>query len=211
MPLENWLAFSAATVALLAVPGPVVVLLFSQTIAHGRSIAAGAIPGVMLGDLVAMVVSLAGAGAVLAASPTLFTALKIAGAAYLVYLGIGLWRTGFGGLETANLHAREGTTTVPNRWRAFRQAFIVTTLNPKDIVFFVAFLPQFVHPDRSIFPQLVLIVTTFTVLVAISTSLWVSFGDRLRSGLTRPIARIVITRIGSAALIGAAAFTGLAS
>lgn len=141
MPLEVWLTFLAATAALLAVPGPVIVLLFSQTIAHGCSVAASAIPGVMLGDFVAMVVSLAGVGAVLAASATLFMALKIAGAAYLVWLGIGLWRTGFGGLEATKLHDRRAESISRSRWRVFRQSFIVTALNPKDIVFFVAFLP----------------------------------------------------------------------
>lgn len=210
MPLEIWLTFVAATAALLAVPGPVVVLLFSQTIAHGRSIAASAIPGVMLGDFVAMVVSLVGVGAVLAASSTLFMALKIAGAAYLVWLGIGLWRTGFGDFEATKLQNKGAEAISHNRWRVFRQSFIVTALNPKDIVFFVAFLPQFVDPNRPTLPQLAIIVTTFIVMVAISTSLWVGFGNQLRSALTRSIMRTIVTRTGAGVLIGAAVLTAFA-
>ncbi|MBL4645835.1 MAG: LysE family transporter, partial [Rhizobiales bacterium] len=77
MSLEIWFALVAATAALLIVPGPVVMLLFSQTLAHGRAVSSAAIPGVVLGDFCAMSLSLAGAGALLAASTQLFTLLKI--------------------------------------------------------------------------------------------------------------------------------------
>lgn len=210
MELEIWLALIAASATLLAIPGPVVVLLLSQVFTHGRRIAVGAILGVVLGDLAAITVSLAGAGAVLIASATLFTMLKLAGALYLIWLGIGLWRHGFDAVKLDHVEADHTTPFGYSRWRAFRQAFVVTALNPKDIVFFVAFLPQFITPDRSATPQIVIIIMTFIALVALSTSLWVAFADRLRSGLAHSRTRLFVARSGAGALIGAGAFTALA-
>ncbi|MBO6785197.1 MAG: LysE family translocator, partial [Alphaproteobacteria bacterium] len=92
MSLELWLAFTAASAVLLAIPGPTVMLVVSYALGRGRASAWATVPGVTLGDFTAMTVSLFGAGAVLAASADLFTALKLAGAAYLVWLGIRLWR-----------------------------------------------------------------------------------------------------------------------
>ena len=197
MSFELWFAFLAASAALLAVPGPVVIFLFTQTVTRSRWVAFAAVPGVVLGDLAAMTISLAGAGAVLSASAMLFTALKIAGAGYLVWLGFGLWRSGLSALEptAATLAAPESRAA---HWLAFRQAFVVTALNPKDIVFFVSFLPQFVDPTRPALPQLTVIVATFLAMVFLSTSLWIIFGHRIQRVLNRPSARRWVQRVGAA-------------
>lgn len=204
MALELWLALVATSAALLIVPGPVVILLFSQTLAHGRSVSWAAVPGVVLGDFVAMSASLAGAGAVLAASATLFTVLKICGAAYLVWLGVNVWRTG---LQPPEVTA---ATSQRSRWVVFRQAFVVTALNPKDIVFFVAFLPQFIDPTSPAFAQLAVIETTFLTMVVLSTSMWVMVGSRLRNGMKSPAVSSFLNRCGAGSLIGAGALTALA-
>lgn len=167
MEIEIWLAFVAASAALLMVPGPVVMLLFAQTLAHGRSVSWAAIPGVILGDFVAMSVSLLGAGALLASSTTLFMLLKICGAIYLVWLGINIWRTG---LKPLNIRK---TASPRSRWIMFRQAFIITALNPKDIVFFVAFLPQFINQAQPSLIQITILEATFLLMVLVSTSAWV--------------------------------------
>ena len=93
MSLELWLAFALASSALLAVPGPTVMIVVSYALGRGRSSAWATVPAVALGDLTAMTISLLGAGAILAASATLFTVVKIVGAVYLVWLGIQLWRS----------------------------------------------------------------------------------------------------------------------
>lgn len=204
MSVELWFALVAATAALLVVPGPVVMLLFSHTLAQGRSVSSAAIPGVVLGDFFAMTISLAGAGALLAASATLFTVLKICGAAYLIWLGVTVWRTG---LKPMNVAASDGPG---NRWVMFRRAFVVTALNPKDIVFFVAFLPQFIDPAKPALIQLVTIEATFLTMVVLSTSCWIIVGNRLRHGLKNPTALSVLNKFGAGALIGAGALTALA-
>ncbi|MGB0499472.1 MAG: LysE family translocator, partial [Rubricella sp.] len=92
MTLEIWIAFTLASGVLLAIPGPTVMLVLATGIGRGRRAALGTVPGIALGDLTAMSVSLAGAGALLAASATAFTVLKLAGAAYLMWMGLKLWR-----------------------------------------------------------------------------------------------------------------------
>lgn len=203
MSLEIWFAFVAASAALLAVPGPVVLLLFSYTLGHGAGRSWAAIPGVVLGDCVAMSVSLLGAGALLQASATLFTLLKIAGAGYLIWLGVRLWTTRSQPLATSPGDAGA------NRRSIFLQAFFVTALNPKDIVFFVAFLPQFIDPARPVLAQVAVIELTFLVLVLVSTSLWIFLSGRLRNGLKSPLALTWVQRIGGGSLIGAGLVTAL--
>lgn len=92
MALEIWLAFALASAVLLSIPGPTVLLVVSYALARGRSSAWATVPGVTLGDFTAITASLLGAGALLQASATLFTVLKLAGAAYLIWLGIQTWR-----------------------------------------------------------------------------------------------------------------------
>lgn len=203
MSLEIWFAFVAASAALLAIPGPVVLLLFSYTLGHGAGRSWAAIPGVVLGDCVAMSVSLLGAGAVLSASATLFTLLKIGGAGYLVWLGIRLWTTRSEPLAAGPADARADRRSI------FLQAFFVTALNPKDIVFFVAFLPQFIDPARPVLAQIVVIEMTFLVMVLVSTSLWILLSGRLRNGLKSPLALKWVQRIGGGSLIGAGLATAL--
>ena len=92
MSIELWIAFTLASVVLLAIPGPTVMLVISYALGRGKTSGWATVPGVTLGDFTAMTASLLGAGAVLAASATLFTVLKLLGAAYLIWLGVNLWR-----------------------------------------------------------------------------------------------------------------------
>src|SRR5947208_436735 len=92
MNLATWLAFAAASIVLLLIPVPTVILVVSYASTQGKRVALAVAAGVALGDFTAMTLSLAGLGALLAASATLFSLLKWVGAAYLVYLGIRLWR-----------------------------------------------------------------------------------------------------------------------
>ena len=94
MSIETWLAFSAASAVLLVIPGPTILLVISYALGQGMRAALPLAVGVALGDLTAMTLSMLGVGALLAASAMLFTALKWIGAAYLVWLGIKLWRAG---------------------------------------------------------------------------------------------------------------------
>ncbi len=201
MSLELWFAFAVASAALLAVPGPTVMLVLSYAMAGGRRTGIATVPGVTLGDFTAMTVSLMGAGAVLAASATLFTVLKLAGAGYLIWLGVQLWRAGVPG---GNLGV-EGP--VKGQGAMFWSAYVVTALNPKSIVFFMAFVPQFIDPGRPVLMQFVILEATFLTLAAVNTALWAVLAGQMRERFSSPGLQRLIARSGAAVLIGAGIMT----
>ena len=162
MDFHVWLAFASASVALLLIPGPTVLLVLSYAISQGRRVAVATAAGVALGDLIAITTSLAGLGALVLASATLFTVLKWIGAAYLVYLGIKLFRSA----PQASLGALEKTGDASPAM-VFTHAAVVTTLNPKSIVFFIAFVPQFLNPSAPLIPQFAVLIATFVGLGSI--------------------------------------------
>jgi threonine/homoserine/homoserine lactone efflux protein len=204
MSLEIWIAFALASAVLLTIPGPTVMLVVSYALGRGRGSAWATVPGVALGDLTAMTVSLAGAGAVLTASATLFTALKLCGAAYLVWLGIGLWRT-----APAELAIKRSAGTSMELRRMFWKAYVVTALNPKSIVFFIAFVPQFVAADAPVMPQFAIMIATFVGLAAINTMLWAVLVGEMRQRFERPGTLKIINRTGGGLLVGAGVLTVL--
>jgi len=205
MSLEIWIAFALASAVLLAIPGPTVMLVVSYALGRGRETAWATVPGVALGDLTAMTVSLAGAGAVLAASATLFTALKLFGAAYLIWLGLGLWRA------APERLAVEPGRRGPRDWRKmFWRAYVVTALNPKSIVFFIAFVPQFVVAGAPVLPQFAAMTATFVGLAAVNTALWALLAGEMRQRFERPQALRAVNRLGGGFLIGAGVLTALA-
>jgi len=192
MTLETWTAFALASIAVLAIPGPTILLVIGQSLGGGRRNALPLVAGVALGDLTAMTLSLAGLGALLATSATLFTLLKWAGAAYLVWLGVKLWRA----------PAEAGAAPLTAR-RAMREAYVVTALNPKSIAFFLAFVPQFIDPTAPFVPQAALLVVTFVCFAGLNAGLYALLAARLSGAVTRPAARRGFNRLGGSILIGA--------
>jgi threonine/homoserine/homoserine lactone efflux protein len=195
---QRWLAFVLAAAVILVIPGPTLILIISQALAHGRRSVLPLVTGTMAGDLVAVTLSLAGLGAVMAASATLFSLLKWGGALYLVFLGIRLWRTR--PQPFAPPEDRQGAATSR---LLFRRAFTVTALNPKSIAFFVAFLPQFVDPTASPGGQLVLLGATFLVLAFTIASGYALTAGHLRELFDGVAARKRLNRLGGGVLVGA--------
>jgi threonine/homoserine/homoserine lactone efflux protein len=146
---EIWAAFAAASVVLLVIPGPTILLVVSYALGQGWRTALPVAAGVALGDFTAMTLSMLGIGALLAASATVFTILKWVGAAYLVYLGLKLYRAG--GVLKAD--PRTDGTSVAGM---LGHAWLVTALNPKSITFFVAFLPQFLDRHDDLVTQMLI-------------------------------------------------------
>ncbi len=206
MDLHLWLAFVAASLVLLAIPGPTVMLVVGFALGEGRRSVPATAPGVALGDLLATAGSLAGLGALLAASAPLFTAVKLAGAAYLLWLGWRMWR-GAGG-EAAGVRVLKAGRS---RGRMFRHAFLVTLLNPKGLVFFVAFAPQFIDAGAPYEPQAAILVGTFTGLGFLNAILWGLAAGEMRARFARPGVMVWAERIGGGSLIGAGALTALAA
>jgi threonine/homoserine/homoserine lactone efflux protein len=200
MTFESWAAFTAASAVLLIIPGPTVLLVVSYALGQGWRTVLPMTVGVALGDFTAMTLSMLGLGALLATSATLFTILKWAGAAYLVYLGIRLWRAG-GTLDAAP------RTDAVSAAKMLGHAWLVTALNPKSITFFVAFLPAFLDPKADFLTQMVVFETTFLVLAFANAFGYALVAARARGFVANPRAIGVVNKVGGGLLIGAGAAT----
>ena len=200
MIFSLWAAFVAASSILLVIPGPTVLLVVSYALGQGWRTALPMAVGVALGDFTAMTLSMLGLGALLAASATLFTALKWIGAAYLVWLGVRLWRAG------GTLEAAPRPSAVPAA-RMLGHAWLVTALNPKSITFFVAFLPAFLDPRNDFLTQMLVFETTFLVLAFANAFGYALVASRARRLVANPRALKAINRTGGGLLIGAGVAT----
>jgi threonine/homoserine/homoserine lactone efflux protein len=200
MPLETYLAFTAASIILLLIPGPTILLVISYALGQGWRVALPMAAGVALGDFTAMTLSMLGIGALLIASATIFTVLKWVGAAYLVWLGVKLFRAG------GTLEARANTEATSSA-RMLAHAWLVTALNPKSITFFVAFLPQFLDTKAALLPQMAIFETTFLILAFLNAFGYALVAAKARTLFARPAAIRAFNRTGGALLIGAGVTT----
>ena len=169
MELNVWLAFLAASVAIAVSPGSGAVLSMSHGLAYGVRQASPTILGLQAGVAGILLIAGLGVGALLIASATAFTVVKVLGAAYLVWLGIQQWRAPL--LQGTVAQAEDSDRPaglLPSVRERFLLGFFTNMTNPKGIVFMVAVLPQFIDPQRALWLQmLVLMVTTVAVDVVV--------------------------------------------
>ncbi|MEJ2640616.1 MAG: LysE family translocator [Desulfosarcinaceae bacterium] len=201
MTIELWLAFALAAGIILVIPGPTILLVIGQAATHGRASVVPLVVGVLCGDALAMTLSLAGLGALMATSALLFTVLKWIGALYLICLGIRQWR------RQAEVPAPGRAVAVAPAAILWRRAFVVTALNPKSIAFFVAFLPQFVVSVAPVLPQLMVLGATFLILATVNAAFYAIFAGQLSDTLSRGRVHRWFYRCGAGALIGAGLLT----
>lgn len=206
MSLQLWLAFVAASVVLLIIPGPTILTVISYSVAQGRRAQMPLVAAVALGDSTALLLSLLGLGSLLAASAFWFNVVKWAGGLYLIYLGFKLLRAGLAGAAPA----APGQALETSTWRLFANTYAVTALNPKGIVFFIAFLPQFLAPGAPLAPQLWLLSVTFVVLATLNAGLYALFAGAARRLLASPRAQARFNLAGGALLGGAGVWALLA-
>lgn len=204
MPLENWLGFVAAAIVLLLIPGPTVTLVIAYALGQGKRAALAMVAGVALGDLTAMTLSLLGLGALLAASATAFLVLKWLGAGYLIYLGIKLWRS------APSPDALAARAKAASPLGIFAHAFAVTATNPKGMVFFVAFVPQFIDPAGDYLAQASILVATFVGLAALNSGAYALLAASARERIANARTLRFLNRAGGTVLIGAGIATTLA-
>jgi threonine/homoserine/homoserine lactone efflux protein len=197
---ELLLAFAAAACAVILIPGPTVLLVTGYALSGGLRTALLSILGVCLGDAVAMTLTFLGLGAVLAASAELFMILKWLGAAYLVYLGIELWRSPV--VPGASEAQRESGLL-----RIVARAFTVNVVHPKGLAFYAAFLPQFIDSARPALPQMLALGATFMAIAACVLLAYALAAARFRAILVRPEVQHAVNRTGAGCLIGAGLYT----
>ncbi len=194
MNIEMWAAFVVASSILLIIPGPTILTVVSYSMTHGHRVKIPLVVAVALGDSTALVLSLLGLGSLLAKSAFWFMVVKWMGGLYLLYLGISLIREGFKPGEISIIKERD------SGWRLFANTYLVTALNPKGIVFFIAFLPQFISTGQDLSFQLWVLATTFVGLATINAALYAIFAGKARQLLDSPKARRVFNFSGGTLL-----------
>ncbi len=181
--------FAVASLLFIQVPGPSLLFTIGRALSVGRHDALLSVVGNALGLLVQVVAVAAGVGAVVAASATAYTVVKLVGAAYVIYLGVQAIRH----RADARLALGDPVTARPRSspWGAVRTGAVVGTTNPKTIVFFVAFLPQFVDPAAgSTGVQVLLLGALFAAFAVTSDSLWALAAARAKTWFGRQPARL---------------------
>ncbi|MGW4808156.1 LysE family translocator [Kitasatospora sp. NPDC004272] len=197
---DRLLAFAAMSSLLIVIPGPSVLFVIGRALAQGRRAALTTVAGNTSGAYALVVAVALGVGAVVERSVLLFTLLKLAGAAYLVLLGIRAWR------ERGSLRAAFGGVGAAPRssLRTFGEGFAVGVTNPKTIVFFAAVLPQFVDRDQgNVTAQMLLLGLVFNLIAVVSDMAWGLVAATARDWFARSPRRLsLVGGVGGLAMIG---------
>ena len=203
MDLHLWLAFVAASLVMGLAPGPAVTSIVGYALSSGRNTALASVAGMAVGNFIAMSLSLGGVGAILSASALAFTVLKWTGAAYLIGLGIvTVLRS-----RHASREMTQRTVIAPRT--AFASNVALGTFHPKTIVFFVAFVPQFIDSRADYRTQALILIATFVLVVALTDTLYALAASGAARLLRKPSAAVWMKRAGGGVLIAAGAATAV--
>lgn len=205
-PLGSLTAFFLVALALIVIPGPSVLFVIARSIANGRAGGIASLLGNALGGLVLVVAVACGLGAVLATSEVLFTAVKVLGSAYLVFLGV----------QAIRHRKHRSTTTVATQTKMtslLRQGFTVGVTNPKTAVFFAAVLPQFVDYRVGSVPLQLAVLGVFFLLIALATdTVWALLAGTARGWFARSPRRIErLDTAGGLTMIGLGGYLATSS
>ncbi len=193
MSLQLYLAFVAACIALALLPGPIVTLVIANGLRHGTRAALTNIAGVQAGLAIVIGIVAVGLTSLMATMGYWFDWVRLAGAAYLVWLGIRLIRVPVAGVEAE--------APPPPRGGFFLQGFLVTLSNPKVLVFFGAFIPQFVDMSQDHVSQVALLGVTFMATAAMTDAIYALLAGRARLFFSARRTRL-LSRVSGGFMIG---------
>jgi threonine/homoserine/homoserine lactone efflux protein len=201
VPSGRLLAFAAVALIIIVIPGPSVLFVVGRALAHGRRVALASVLGNEAGSLVLVALVAAGVGTLVERSVLIFTALKLAGAAYLVFLGA----RAFLQRRRHVLAAAAAAAAAPRGWaQAMLQGFLVGVSNPKTAVFFAAILPEFVDRSRGdVTVQMLILGAVFALIATVSDAAWSLVASGARAWFGRSPRRLeLVGGTGGLAMIG---------
>ncbi|MBM9605055.1 LysE family translocator [Desulfopila inferna] len=209
MDLESWLLFSSIALVATITPGPAVLLVATHSISCGRQRTIYTILGNISGLFIMSLLSVLGVGALVLYSATAFTIIKGAGALYLIYLGIRLWKRGFAtpvayGWKSSAAKRASGI-------KMYSQGLMVALSNPKAIAFTTALFPQFIDHNFALVPQFAILVVTFMTYSFICLSVYARLSAGSGAGRRNSRTQIIMSRIFASLFIGSGIGLGLSS
>lgn len=200
MNLHLFAPFCLAVAILVVIPGPIVTLVIANSLSHGRQVGLATVVGASIGNAILLGATAVGLITFFALLTEVFEVVRWAGAVYLIWLGIKAWRSHGTGetAEGAGVAAREPRPTRT----VVLQGFLIAITNPKAILFYIAFLPQFIDPHLPAGPQLLLMSVTMIVMALLSDSAYALLAARARGWFAAPRRRRLQSRISGTLLIG---------
>jgi threonine/homoserine/homoserine lactone efflux protein len=221
MNLHTWWLFVATVFVISAIPGPNMLLVMTHSAQHTTRRATATMAGCLSALVLMLSISAAGLGVFLKAWPTMFDALRLIGAAYLVYLGVKSWRAKVNDTpSTASLQnegragvqpEREAESAKPARslGALYRNGFLVASSNPKAILFAAALLPQFIDASKATLPQFGILVVTFAVIEVSWYLVYAAFGARIGATLKSGRVARAFNRLTGGIFVGFGAMMAL--
>lgn len=196
MPFDNWIAYVIAYAVISVIPGPSVFMVIGQSLSRGTKSAIACITGDLAGGVIVMTASYLGLGLLLASSSIAFMTLKWAGVVYMAWLGIMQIRT------ARNLLENERPIGTASGGGSLGAGFLTGVLNPKAIMFYMAFLAQFIEPSAPQLPQFMILMATSTLVVAVVLSGYALLATRASAGLKSLKMRKRMGYAGGSCLLG---------
>ncbi len=196
--------FLTTSFFLLVVPGPTIALIVSKSVAQGRGIALPMVLGIAGGGALAAGLALAGVSVILMTSAIAFNLLKTLGAVYLFYLGVKLI------LSKPQAFSSSHQNVTETAYRSFRDGFLVMLFNPKGIVFFAAFVPQFIDPGFAYVPQAGILIGLFVLTGALVDTAYALLASKMGEAMNSPRLQLGVSKVAGIAIIGAGFATLLA-
>lgn len=200
MEFQDFILFFIVSLITVSSPGPGVIFSLNNAIRHGFSYAVPGFLGLALGTLIISFAAASGVGALISAHPLVFAILKYIGAAYLVYLGVKLWRTKMAGVSLSNDKGGKDSAVA-----LFRKGVLITLFNPKLMVFFIALFPQFFKPDVNFLMQLSLYSFIFCSVLLLVHFIYCFFSAKVGEKLATPRRFKLLNRISGSIFFGFAA------
>ena len=196
MDINSWYMFATVSFLTIISPGPAILLAINNGLTHNMKGVAISSFANILGLFCLSSISMLGLGAILQTSSTLFLAMKIIGASYLIYMGIKQFR------NLANVFdSNAGAKVEKNSWKVFRKGFLVSVTNPKPIVFFTAIFPIFLNPANALVPQFLIMTFTFMFLSFVSLMSFAHFAKYFKFWFSNEKRAIAYNRISGSIFV----------
>ena len=192
--MENYLIYVGVAIATILLPGPAVMLTLNNSIQRGLLKSLAGILGIALAILLVAIISAKSLGIVLASSAIAFNIIKIAGAAYLIYLGIKMFRSK--GTNSNPVKGQEGSY-----FKCFMEGFLVSVSNPKAVIFFMSIFPQFIDLTQEYTPQFILLAVTFSFLVVVIHTLYAISASFAKSRLSSQKGNSILNKISGGVFV----------
>ncbi len=210
MNFDSWLLFTSIALIATITPGPAILLVSTHSVAFGAKYSIATMLGNVTGLFVLALLSVLGLSAIILHSAPIFFAVKLIGAGYLIFLGLKLWRNGFG-LEAIRTVENGNVRRRPNIMKLYANGLLVALSNPKAIAFTTALFPQFILPERSMTQQFGILIITFMFLsfICLLGYAFMAEGTKKRSARIRLPG--IMSKVFGSAFIGSGVFLATAT